>query len=659
MYSNSNNSNNNNNNGYSEQNWNDEYSNPTGNDHASYLPSNSMNFANSVTLLSISHGTPSGLSDYHTQSRQASTPHYHARMAAAVARSQLSSASRKSTAIELKHPSASSTSSPNDALAQKQAPGNDDTNNNDHEQSWTILDMGGLGLKHLSPSLFRYGFLTTVYINHNQLTHLPSDISKLSLLEKLDCSGNSISALPPSIGQLFSLKELLLFDNQLVTLPNEVGMLYQLKILGLEGNPLQNDLQALLLNEGTQGLISSLREHVPVGPPPPSREWITIEETDSLQDGEVDDRFIVLCYNILCPRYVNDQKYGYTPSWALEWDYRKELILSEIAEIEADIICLQELARHDYDTFLVPYLKDHGGFDGLFYPKSRAKTMAESERKWVDGCAMFYKSSRYKLVDHLLVEFNKKGLERPDFKASKDTYNRLMPKDNIAVFGLLEDIKTKNVLVVANSQIFWDPAFSDVKLVQIGIMIDELCQFVTRTVLNDDGKRNNSNNDNNSKRYSSISSVPMLICGDLNSEPNSGVYEYLTKGILQHDHDEFRKCQYGTYTTSGLEHKLALKSGYSPIGELDFTNYTPDYKGALDYIFYTTKTLDPVSLLGPLDSDYMSKVVGLPNPHFPSDHIPVVTEFKFKRQTENRNQESRYPSPHSLHSKNHRYSKTQ
>ncbi|CAO3591259.1 unnamed protein product [Absidia cylindrospora] len=631
MYSNTNNSNNNNNNGYSEQNWNNEYDNPTGNDHASYLPFNSMNFANSVTLLSISHGTPSGLSDHHTQSRQASTPHYHARMAAAVARSQLSSASRKSTAIELKHPSASSS---NDALTQKQDPGNDSTNNKDSEQYWTILDMGGLGLKHLSPSLFRYEFLTTVYINHNQLTHLPSDISKLSLLEKLDCSGNSISTLPPSIGQLFSLKELLLFDNQLVTLPNEVGMLYQLKILGLEGNPLQNDLQALLLNEGTQGLISSLREHVPVGPPPPSREWITIEETDGLQMAKL-------------------MKYGYTPSWALEWDYRKELILSEIAEIEADIICLQEVARHDYDTALVPYLKDHGGFDGLFYPKSRAKTMAESERKWVDGCAMFYKSSRYKLVDHLLVEFNKKGLERPDFKASKDTYNRLMPKDNIAVFGLLEDLKTKNVLVVTNSQIFWDPAFSDVKLVQIGIMIDELCQFVTRTVLSDDGKRNYN------KRYSSIASVPMLICGDLNSEPNSGVYEYLTKGILQHDHNEFRKCQYGTYTTSGLEHNLALKSGYSPIGELDFTNYTPDYKGALDYIFYTTKTLDPVSLLGPLDSDYMSKVVGLPNPHFPSDHIPVVTEFKFKRQTENRNQESRYPSPHSLHSKNHRYSKTQ
>jgi CCR4-NOT transcription complex subunit 6 len=106
------------------------------------------------------------------------------------------------------------------------------------------------------------------------------------------------------------------------------------------------------------------------------------------------DRFTVLSYNILCPRYVNNQKHGYAPAWALEWDYRKEMILNEITDLDADIICLQEVARDDYDNILVPYLKTHGGFDGLFETKSRAKTMAESERKWVDGCATFYKSSR-------------------------------------------------------------------------------------------------------------------------------------------------------------------------------------------------------------------------------------------------------------------------
>lgn len=30
------------------------------------------------------------------------------------------------------------------------------------------------------------------------------------------------------------------------------------------------------------------------------------------------------------------------------------------------------------------------GYDGIFTPKSRAKTMGEHERKFVDGCALFF-----------------------------------------------------------------------------------------------------------------------------------------------------------------------------------------------------------------------------------------------------------------------------
>jgi CCR4-NOT transcription complex subunit 6 len=234
---------------------------------------NALNLANAVSLLSISHGSPA-LSDHHTQSRQASSPHYHARMAAAVARSQLPSPSRKTVATTTAAVATATTGGGAATTALMEVKktsfsSEDDRSNtstgdsNKGEQLWTILDMGGLGLKHLSTHLFRYEFLTTIYLNHNQLAYLPPDIAKLRHLTKLDCSGNNISALPTTIGQLVSLKQLLVYDNQLVTLPNEVGMLYQLETLGWEGNPLQNDLQALLLSEGTHGLVNSLREHVP------------------------------------------------------------------------------------------------------------------------------------------------------------------------------------------------------------------------------------------------------------------------------------------------------------------------------------------------------------------------------------------------------------
>jgi CCR4-NOT transcription complex subunit 6 len=53
------------------------------------------------------------------------------------------------------------------------------------------------------------------------------------------------------------------------------------------------------------------------------------------------DKFTVLCYNILCQKYATAQAYGYTPSWALSWDYRKELLVAEILSNNADVICLQ------------------------------------------------------------------------------------------------------------------------------------------------------------------------------------------------------------------------------------------------------------------------------------------------------------------------------
>lgn len=48
-----------------------------------------------------------------------------------------------------------------------------------------------------------------------------------------------------------------------------------------------------------------------------------------------------MCYNVLCDKYATRQLYGYCPSWALSWDYRKKNIMQEILGCNADIISLQ------------------------------------------------------------------------------------------------------------------------------------------------------------------------------------------------------------------------------------------------------------------------------------------------------------------------------
>lgn len=51
--------------------------------------------------------------------------------------------------------------------------------------------------------------------------------------------------------------------------------------------------------------------------------------------------FSVMCYNVLCSKYATRQMYGYCPPWALEWEYRKKGIITEIRKYDTDIITLQ------------------------------------------------------------------------------------------------------------------------------------------------------------------------------------------------------------------------------------------------------------------------------------------------------------------------------
>ena len=53
----------------------------------------------------------------------------------------------------------------------------------------------------------------------------------------------------------------------------------------------------------------------------------------------------------------------------------------------------QEVETDQFYNFFLPELK-RDGYDGIFSPKSRARTMTESERKHVDGCAIFYRTAK-------------------------------------------------------------------------------------------------------------------------------------------------------------------------------------------------------------------------------------------------------------------------
>ncbi|KAJ7072022.1 Endonuclease/exonuclease/phosphatase [Mycena amicta] len=496
------------------------------------------------------------------------------------------------------------------------------------ESTWGQLDMGGIGLKSIPPTsgLFTFNFLTCLYLNHNALS-------------LLDLSGNGLSSVPPEIGLMTSLKELFLFDNLLTTIPYEYGTLHRLRTLGIEGNPMDATLKTLLQKDGTPALIAYLRDTSPMPLPPPPRPIVEINPTEPGAET-----FKVLCYNILCERAATTKMYGYTPSWALAWDYRRARIMEEITSSKADIICLQEVDIGQYDEFFSKQLRDLG-YDGVYGAKSRYKTMTEADRRGVDGSAIFYKKDRYQLVENHLVEFNAIAMQRHDFKKTDAMFNRVLGRDHIAVVCLLEDIETGTRTIVSNTHLHWDAAYSDVKLVQTALLLEEVEKIanefakypprppITPSVHDEEPSVPRPT----PPTYSDGGKIPLIVCGDYNSMPSSGVYDFMSSGSLAGNHPDFLSHTYGTYTSEGLRHKLGLKSAYTTIGAggvpeeiLPMTNLTPGFRGVLDYIWYSTANLVSNSVVGEIDRGYVEKVVGFPNTHFPSDHIALAATFTVK-----------------------------
>lgn len=389
----------------------------------------------------------------------------------------------------------------------------------------------------------------------------------------------------------------------------------------------------------------------PVPPEPNDRPLIQLVDN---ADNDL-ERFSVCSWNTLCDRAATQAAYGYTPSAALAWEHRKSVILSELTHRNADILALQEIDIESYNEYFRPNLASED-YKGVFWPKSRAQTMGEKEAKIVDGCAIFYKNSKYILLDKQLIIFSREAINRPDMRGEHDVYNRVMPRDHIAVVAFLENRLTGSRLIVVNTHLAWEGWFADVKVVQVAILMEqlaklsdtyakwppckdkELFRFTNEDPL--DGTPEVRPEPAPSMKYDDATQIPLLVCGDFNSTLDSGVYDLITQGSLSNSHADLGSQKYGDFTRNGMNHPFSLKSAYSNIGEWPFTNYTPDFREVIDYVWYSTNALQVTALLGEIDPEYMRRVPGFPNWHFPSDHLALWAEFQVKGRKERKQVEA-------------------
>jgi len=323
-------------------------------------------------------------------------------------------------------------------------------------------------------------------------------------------------------------------------------------------------------------------------PPTHLRNFVSVSQ----RNGE--DSIRVLQYNVLAETYNTPDRYSYCPGWALKWNYRGRNIVNEMLAYQPDIITLQEVDMYEwFEQQLSKY-----GFKGIYRQRPKGKP---------DGVAIFYNTSRIRVLNLHNVNYN--SLEPLPAVKAYDTQR--YQKNNIALFALIETIPTDETatsrrFVVATTHTYWDPQLSDLKLRQAHMLLQELKRYVDTM---GDGLN-----------------TPVIISGDFNSMPNSAMYELYSRGVVSGSHAEMLEFS----STEDFKHDFTLSSAYSHLKE-PLSNFTPWFKGCLDYVWYSNQ-LEMHSILEPLSEEQMAKDTALPSTSWSSDHTCLCCDLQFKPQ---------------------------
>jgi CCR4-NOT transcription complex subunit 6 len=157
-------------------------------------------------------------------------------------------------------------------------------------------------------------------------------------------------------------------------------------------------------------------------------------------------------------------------------------------------------------------------------------------------------------------------------------------------------------------EIFRDPKLCDWKLKQSAHFLLEIEKFLQ-------------------EKAKHKTETPLIITGDFNSMPSSGMYELYAKGQVSSDHKDFFGGK--SIHSANLKNPFELESVYSHVGE-PVTNITPNFSGALDYIWTSRKGVGQAGLLEILPGKDLSESGFLPSKDWPSDHVSLVAELYIK-----------------------------
>lgn len=372
------------------------------------------------------------------------------------------------------------------------------------------------------------------------------------------------------------------------------------------------------------------------------RQWVFSSRDFSYRK----DKVVVASYNILGVENASKHPdlYFNVPPKFLEWDTRKHLICKEMNHYTANVLCFQEVDRfQDLDDLLQ---KD--GFRGVF--KGRTGEAC-------DGCAIFWKDKLFTLLYQENIEFRSFGLRDNVAQLCILEMNQEQSESELCLQVPKKSHTQSRSILVGNIHVLFNPNRGDIKLGQVRLFLQKAYKL--------------------SEEWGNI---PVILAGDLNSIPQSAIYQFVVSSELDirlHDrrkisgqiecpprfnhlrseninaacswksasrpwiyrwsNEEIRLAT-GSEGATHVRHQLKLHSAYLGIpgssrtrdnhGEPLATSYHSKFMGTVDYIWHT-EDLVPVRVLETLSMDVLRKSRGLPCEKWGSDHLALVCELAF------------------------------
>ena len=256
----------------------------------------------------------------------------------------------------------------------------------------------------------------------------------------------------------------------------------------------------------------------------------------------------IFSYNVLARMY---EKYQIGREEFRDYRFRIKKIVRDIQtsllqKVKTDFICLQEV-----DTYNEQFndILQANGYESIFVKRPRLYSS--------DGSVLAWKKLSWDMVQLKQIDFN----SHPYAQKYSDFF-----RNNVVIIGMFEHKATSKKVVVATAHFFWNPEYEYVKFGQACMLIDIVTQF-----------------------YLDQPEVPILICGDFNSLPDSNVIR-LFQGEAPIKSLTIKQEHFSIIQELYKSNQLILKSAYSSYkpSPHPLTNFTKHFQGCLDYILYSS-----------------------------------------------------------------------